>query len=137
VVARVAHVITPEMATALRRQPGAGFHVVRGPRGFQEAIRGYLTRLGDRRDRAVFGGDHHIAGALEAAGFRTQLVARAEDLVLAVEESPVPVLGVVVSRAQEPDYIKAAAVIGKAAFVHGIDLVEEVDELLPRFDDQL
>ena len=55
------------MAKALKRKPGAGFHIMRGPKRFQEAIRSYLTRLGRRRDRGVLGGDHHIAGALEAA----------------------------------------------------------------------
>ena len=137
VEARVAHIITPQMAKTLKRNPGAGFHIVRGPRGFQEAIRKYLSRLGRRRDRCVLGGDHHIASALEAAGYRTQLVAQAQDLVLAVEEMEADVLGVVVSRPSETEYALAAGVLGRTEFVYGIDYLEEVDELLPVFDEKL
>jgi len=139
VEARVAHIITPQMAEALKRKPGAGFHIVRGPRGFQETIRRYLARLGRRRDRGVLGGNHHIASALEAAGYRTQLVPTAQDLVLAVEEmgAEVEVLGVVVSHPSEADYARAAGVLGKRDFVYGVDLLEEVDELLQVFDEML
>lgn len=137
VEARVAHIITPQMAETLKRKPGAGFHIIRGPRGFQEAIRKYLSRLGRRRDRCVLGGDHHIASALEAAGYRTQLVGQAQDLVLAVEEMETDVLGVVVSRPSETEYALAAGVLGKTEFVYGIDYLEEVDELLPVFDEKL
>lgn len=137
VEARVAHIITPLMAETLKRKPGAGFHIVRGPRGFQEAIRNYLTRLGRRRDRGVLGGDHHIASSLEAAGYRTQLVSQAQDLILAVEEMDVNVLGVVVTRSAEHEYARAAGVLGRTAFVYGVDLLEEVDELLPVFDEML
>lgn len=139
VEARVAHIITPPMAEALKRKPGAGFHIVRGPRGFQETIRSYLTRLGRRRDRGVLGGDHHIASSLDAAGYRTKLVPHAQDLVLAVEEmeAEVEVLGVVVSRPSEIEYARAAGVLGKTSFVYGVDYLEEVDELLPVFDEKL
>ncbi len=137
VVARVAHIITPEIAQALKRKPGAGFHIVRGPKGFQEKIRTYLTRLGRRRDRGVLAGDHHIASALEAAGYRTQIVPTAQDLVLAVEELEVPALGVVVLHAVENDYALAAGVLGENDFVYGIDYLEELDELLPVFDEKL
>lgn len=137
VVARVAHIITPDIAKALKRKPGAGFHIIRGPKGFQEAIRSYLTRLGRRRDRGVLGGDHHIAGALEAAGYRTQIVPRAKDLVLAVEEMEVETLGVVVPRSSEIEYARAAGVLGKTEFVYGVDSLEDVDELLPVFDEKL
>lgn len=137
VEARVAHIITPPMAETLKRSPGAGFHIVRGPRGFQEAIRNYLTRLGRRRDRGVLGGDHHIASSLEAAGYRTQLVTQSQDLVLAVEEMDVSVLGVVVTRSMELEYARAAGVLGRTEFVYGVDSLEEVDELLPVFDEML
>ncbi len=137
VIARVAHIITPEIAESLKRKPGAGLHIVRGPKGFQQAIRTYLTRLGRRRDRAVLGSDHHIASSLENAGYQTKLVASAKDLVLAVEESQVDVLGVVVQRSAEMQYAKAAGVLGRTEFVYGVDYLEEVDELLPVFDEKL
>lgn len=139
VIARVAHLITPQMAEAMGRKPGAGFHIVRGPKGFHDAIRNYLGRLGRRRDRGVLGGDHHIASALEAAGYRTQLVASAADLAPAVGEmeAQAPVLGVVVSRTSQEAYSQAAHVLGRAGFVHGVDYLGEVDELLPVFDEML
>ncbi len=137
VVARVAHILTPEIAEALKRKAGAGFHIVRGPRGFQEAIRTYLTRLGRRRDCGVLAGDHHIAGALEAAGYRTQIVPTAQDLVLAMEEMEVKGLGVVVRHSARFEYAQAAGVLGETDFVYGIENLEEVDELLPVFDEKL
>ncbi len=137
VVARVAHILTPEIAEALKRKAGAGFHIVRGPRGFQEAIRTYLTRLGRRRDCGVLAGDHHIAGALEGAGYRTQIVPTAQDLVLAMEEMEVKRLGVVVRNTARFEYARAAEVLGETDFVYGIENLEEVDKLLPVFDEKL
>jgi Tfp pilus assembly protein PilZ len=137
VVARVAHILTPEIAEALKRKPGAGLHIVRGPRGFQEAIRLYLTRLGRRRDRGVLAGDHQIASALEAAGYRTQIVPTPQDLVLAVEEMEERTLGVVVLHTSKDGYARAAEVLGKTDFVYGVESLEEVDELLPVFDEML
>jgi len=49
----------------------------------------------------------------------------------------VSVLGVVVTRSMELEYARAAGVLGRTEFVYGVDSLEEVDELLPVFDEML
>jgi hypothetical protein len=50
VTAKVAHVMDPETAARFNRDPGAGLQLVDVPDGFEEALMGYLARLGKRRD---------------------------------------------------------------------------------------
>ena len=51
--AEAAHILGPDQATRLRREPGAGLAIRRAPIGFHRALRLYLERVGRRKDCAV------------------------------------------------------------------------------------
>lgn len=132
--AQVVHVITPAAAAQSDNQPGAGVAITERPEGFDEAMTEYLQRLGRRRDYLVFAGDEECRKLLEDSGYHTAPAPRAANLSEAVAGSAFPVLGVVVSRAQEDEYVNAAAAAGLAGRVRSIDYLEELDELLTQLD---
>ena len=51
--AEVAHIFDEEHAAPLGRVAGAGLAITRAPPGFQDALTGYLHRLGKRADATV------------------------------------------------------------------------------------
>src|SRR4051812_13607613 len=55
--AKVAFLIDPTAATASGRKAGAGMEILSKPPGFDDALLGYLLRLGRRRDHNVMLGE--------------------------------------------------------------------------------
>jgi hypothetical protein len=135
--AQVVHVITPEMAAGTDNKPGAGVAITQSPDGFDEAMSAYLQRLGRRRDRLVLVGDEACRELLQEAGYQTGPAPAVDELVAAIARSDVPVIGVVVSRAQEAEYTAAATKAGMPEVVRSIDYLEEIDELLTQLDAEL
>jgi hypothetical protein len=136
-VCQVAHVVSPEMAAATDSIPGAGLAIVKSPPDFNEALGIYLRRLGRRRDFCVLVIDEECRRLLEDAGYRAVAAPPVSQLVATIARSAVPIIGVVVSRAQETAYADAAAAAGMPGVVHGLDYLEEVEELLTVLDEEL
>ncbi len=137
ILCQVAHVVSPEMAVATDNNPGAGLAILESPPDFNEALGSYLRRLGRRRDFCVLVIDEACRTLLEDAGYRAVPAPPASQLVAAIARSDVPVIGVVVSRAQERAYADAADAGGMPGVVHGLDYLEEVEELLAVLDEEL
>jgi len=135
--AQVVHVITPEMAAGTDNEPGAGVAITQRPEGFDDAMTEYLKRLGRRRDYRVLVGDEECRKLLEDAGYQTAPAPAVGDLVAEIARSDLPVIGVVVSRAQEREFAKAAEAAGMPGVVRSIDYLEELDELLTQLDEDL
>tara|TARA_R110002073_G_scaffold332410_1_gene518217 strand:+ start:4485 stop:5114 length:630 start_codon:yes stop_codon:yes gene_type:complete len=72
VKARVAHVMDEAMAARMGRGPGAGLQLTEVPPGFEQALSGYLARLGRRRDFLVLADDAGCVKLLDEAGFRAE-----------------------------------------------------------------
>lgn len=70
VKARVAHVMDEELAEKMGRTAGAGLQLTEVPTGFEEALVGYLARLGRRRDFIVLTENPACLHMLSEAGFR-------------------------------------------------------------------
>ena len=137
ITCQVAHVVTAEMAVDTDNTPGAGLAITKSPPDFKEALASYLRRLGRRRDFSVLVIDEACRKLLEDAGYRAVPAPPVSELVATIAHSTVPVLGVVVSRAQERAYAEAVAAAGMPGVVHGLDYLEEVEELLAVFDEEL
>lgn|GEM_PF-3160497 len=132
--AEVAHVLTPEVAQTCKRKPGVGLQIVDAPAGFREALAEYLIRLGRRRDHMVLVADTECRRLVAEAGYQAGPVPGAEELIAAVAHSDAPVIGVVVSRAQEAQYRAEAKIGGSPELIHAIDYLEEMDALLTVLD---
>jgi len=135
--AQVVHVITPEAAAGTDNQPGAGLAITKSPEGFEEAMAAYLQRLGRRRDRRVLVGDEACRELFATAGYQTAIAPAVDELVATIARSDVPVIGVVVSRAQAAEYTEVAAKAGMPDVVLSIDYLEELDECLAKLDAEL
>src|SRR5689334_7058980 len=86
---RVQFVLDEQAAAGGNRKPGAGLAIVDRPPGFDDALLGYLLRLGRRRERAVMIADDMVGRSLvEDAGYRVlPLESRDEVAFSFVDES--------------------------------------------------
>jgi hypothetical protein len=131
---KVAHIVSPELATRSGRRPGAGLEIIEQPDGFADVLGEYLRRLGRRRDVAVLVEEGRSLELLEAAGYRAAALPVPSELVTAMARSEYPVLAVVVTRAREDQFRPAAEAAGVGDLVHLLDDEEELDELLGQLD---
>ena len=131
---KVAHIVSPELAAATGRRPGAGLEITQAPDGFREALGEYLRRLGRRRDVAVLVEEGQPLELLAAAGYRAAPLPPPNDLVVIMARSEYPVIAVVVTRAREDQFRPAAVAAGVADLVRLLDHEEELDELLGALD---
>jgi hypothetical protein len=137
VTAEVAHVLSPDLAEKFHRKPGVGFAITKSPPGFIDAMRSYLLRLGRRRDHAVLVSDDRYGLLLDAAGYRIMPLPPAHQLLGAVAAATEPVIGVIVTREQEQEYLKLAAKMGSPEIVYAIDDDEPIEDLLNWLDSEL
>jgi hypothetical protein len=134
VLAETAHVVTPERAEKLGRRPGAGLAITRCDKQFRDALHEYLERLGHRADRRVLVGDQACAVVLGETGYQVAPAPPPAELAAALAASQMPVVGVVVPRAEHAAYAAAAAVVGAGDIVLEMDHVEEIDNVLTLLD---
>jgi hypothetical protein len=137
VTAKVAHVISPAEAVESNRRPGTGLTIINTPEGFAEAMRGYLLRLGKRRDHLVLVADDEIRSLVTEAGYLTRPVPAPSALGTVLSTVQGQVLAVLVGRSLYGPYSSAAAAVGASDLVFTIDYVEEFDELLRILDSRL
>ncbi len=132
VKARVAHVLGEEMAKKMGRSPGAGLQLTKVPPGFDDALRGYLERLGRRRDFLILAEDAACVEMLASAGFHTSLAR----LALLVEQTlgASTVLAVVTTRTSTAAFRAALAASPKQVPVIGCDHVSDEEPLLAELD---
>jgi len=137
ITAEVAHILTPEMAATTGNAPGVGLSIIKTPTGFDEALSSYLMRLGKRPDYCVLVADNECRRLVTDAGYKTDAVPAATDLLGMIARTTTPILAVVVSRAQEEEYKTVATQAGDPGLVFVIDYLEEMDDLLGRLDDAI
>ncbi len=95
---RVAHILDPERANAFGRSPGVGVEIVESPKGFTEALMGYLDVLGKRRDASVLAPTTELVEFFVDAGFVAVLAPSDNDLATHIEGAKPPALAIVVTR---------------------------------------
>jgi hypothetical protein len=82
VTAKAVFVLDEANAAKLNRRAGVGMEIIEKPAGFEDALLGYLLRLGRRRDHELIVGDVPGASFFADAGFR--VVTMSQDALAAV-----------------------------------------------------
>lgn len=103
-VARAVFILTPEAAARAGRKPGAGLEIVKKPSGFDDALLGYLLRLGRRRDHAVVAAEIPGIEAFVNAGYRLLPLCMPADLQRLLADPTTPVIAVIVPPSLVPSY---------------------------------
>jgi hypothetical protein len=120
VLARPVFILTEEAARRAGKPPGAGMEITVKPAGFDDAMFGYLLRLGRRREVAVM--------VLPLPSLDT--------IVSAIANAPVPIIAVVVPSSlfvEYGDLIRRTAgeiVFPMASAGHLGDVLAKIDSLL-------
>ena len=88
VAGKAVFVLDEAAAAQMGRRPGVGIEITRRQPGFQDALLGYLLRLGRRRDHEVLVGDIPGASYFAEAGFRVVALPQAAPRALAAIVGP-------------------------------------------------
>jgi Tfp pilus assembly protein PilZ len=87
--ARVMFILPPDKAQEAGRNAGAGMELVEKPPGFDDALLGYLVRLGRRRERLVMVSEGVLGGkAIERSGYRVTPLVDPASIAKLAEETP-------------------------------------------------
>lgn len=123
--------LEPEAAKASHRRPGVGFQIIEKPAGFEDALLGYLLRLGKRRDYIVMAGDILGRQLLVDSGYNIVPLAVDIDLVRALEDDKL--LAIVVS----PEIVEPYRGYGGGERVIGIGDPDQIPDLIARLDSMM
>jgi hypothetical protein len=122
--ARVTFLIDEPAALFAGRRPGAGMEVIDKPAGYDDALLGYLLRLGRRRENAVM---------VSADSIGAQLIADAGYRVIGLDAEDPQLLAVVVAPTQLDEYRQKFG----ESMVFAASGVEEMHDILARIDSLL
>lgn len=134
--AKSVFIIDENAAKASGRKPGAGMEIIGKPPGFDDALLGYLLRLGQRRDHSVMVGD--IAGirVIRDAGYRVIGIEPPEEADKLVDDMLVKLIAVLVPVDQVDVYRTRMSPAG-ASRVIGVKNEGDMPDILARIDSLL
>ena len=132
VTAKVAHLLDEETATRYQREPGAGLQLVEVPDRFEDALMGYLARLGKRHDCSVLVQEPECATMLASSGYQVQRI----ELSTVTEhlQNSTAVLALVVSKAAASKFRELTADSPRSVPVIGCHCPQDEDPLLVELD---
>jgi hypothetical protein len=126
--------VDADLAERQRRRAGTGLQITQRPPGFQDALLGYLLRLGRRRDVAVMCDTMPGAEGFAAAGYQIIELATPDAFPHELETAKFPIVAVVVRPEQEFLYMAAARDAGRSDFVYVLATPDQVNDLIARID---
>jgi len=128
VKARAVFRLDPAEAKRMGRRAGVGFQIIEKPPGYDDALLGYLLRLGRRRDFTVMAGD--IAGRQQLVDSGYVVVPLAVDAELARALANDKLIAIVVPA----DLAEALRGYGGGERVIGIANADDIPDLIARLD---
>jgi hypothetical protein len=134
--ARAAFIIDETAAKASGRKPGAGMEIIGKPPGFDDALLGYLLRLGQRRDHSVMVGDISGVRVMRDAGYRIIKLEPPEEADKLVDDMLVKLVAILVPRDQVDHYVTRMSPAG-ASRVIGVKNEGDMPDILARIDSLL
>jgi Tfp pilus assembly protein PilZ len=135
--AKVVFLIDPTAAAATGRSAGAGLSILEKPPGFDDALLGYLLRLGRRRDHAVMLADGVIGAQLFVdAGYRILPLESEDEVAIGLADETSAVVAIVLSPSLYQPYKDRLGERGKAV-VFAVGSIEDVHDVLARIDSLL
>lgn len=134
--ARSVFVIDAEAAARSGRRPGAGMEIVDKPPGFDDALLGYLLRLGQRRDHSVMVGDVPGIRHVTDAGYRVIPLEPPAEAAATADDVLVKLVAILVPSLQVDDYRAHLGDRGDA-LVYAVTREDDVHDILARVDSLL
>ena len=134
--AKSVFVIDPEAAARMGRRPGAGFQIIEKPPGFEDALLGYLLRLGRRREHAVMVGEIPGVSLISDAGYRVLPLESEDEVAIALANGDDKIVAIIVPPALVRPYRDRLGEKGKS-LVFPATSVDEVTDVLARVDSLL
>jgi Tfp pilus assembly protein PilZ len=133
---RVMFIIDDDSARRASRRPGAGLQIIEKPAGFDDALLGYLLRLGRRRDHSVMAGNVPGVRHVTDAGYRVIALEPPHQAAVTAGDALVQLVAVLVPADQAASYRQALGARGES-LVHVVVREDEVHDLLARIDSLL
>ncbi len=129
-------IIDATAAKASGRTAGAGMEILDKPPGFDDALLGYLLRLGQRRDHTIMVGPVPGIRLIEDAGYRV-IGLEPPQIAAALADDPlVKLVGVLVRAERVGEYRDALGSRGND-LVYGVESSEQIADFLARIDSLL
>jgi hypothetical protein len=134
--AKSVFVIDPAAAERMGRGSGAGFEILDKPPGFDDALLGYLLRLGRRREHAVMVGEIPGRDLITDAGYRVIPLESEDEVALALANDDAKVIAIVLQPSLVTPYRARLGDKGKE-LVFPASAVADVHDILARIDSLL
>lgn len=136
VQAKSVFIIDEAAARVTGRKAGAGMEITAKPPGFDDALLGYLLRLGQRRDHSVMCGDVPGIRVITDAGYRVIPLEPAEAAAGFLDDTLVKLIAILLPVDQVEDYRARIGQAG-AGFVMGVRNEGDMPDILSRIDSLL
>src|ERR1041385_5029 len=121
--AKVVFLIDETAAQTTGRKPGAGLQIIDKPPGFDDALLGYLLRLGRRRDHAVMLGEGVIGAQLfEDAGYRILPLESEDEVAMALANSDSAIVAILLTPTLVQPYRDRLGERGKAVVFSAVSI---------------
>jgi hypothetical protein len=134
--AKSVFLIDDEAAAKIGRKAGAGFEIVEKPPGFDDALLGYLLRLGRRRDHAVMVGEIPGVELITDAGYRVVPLPSEDEVAISLANDDAKIIAIVVPAALVGPYRDRLGEKGKSRVFSATSVADVVD-ILARIDSLL
>lgn len=135
--AKVVFLIDAATAASAGRKPGAGMSIIDKPPGFDDALLGYLLRLGRRREHAVMIADGVVGTRLvEDAGYRVLPLDSEDEVAFALADETAKIVAVIVPPALEQPYRDRLGERSKD-LVYAVATIEQMADALAQIDSLL
>jgi hypothetical protein len=129
-------VIDERAAAKMGRKAGAGFEIVEKPPGFDDALLGYLLRLGRRREHAVMVGEVPGVDLITDAGYRVIPLESQDEVAIALANDDAKIVAIIVQASLVTTYRDSLGEKGKS-LVFTANSVDDVVDILARIDSLL
>ncbi len=129
-------IIDTMAAKSSGRRAGAGLEIIDKPPGFDDALLGYLLRLGQRRDHSVMVGDVPGIQHIVDAGYRVIPLEEPQIAAALASDSLVKLLAVCVPPETVAVYKEALGARGND-LVYGVTDEAQIQDILARVDSLL
>jgi len=134
--AKSVFLIDETAAAKIGRSAGAGFSIVDKPPGFDDALLGYLLRLGRRREHAVMVGEIPGRDLVTDAGYRVIPLESEDEVAIALANDDAKIIAIIVQASLVQPYRDRLGEKGKS-LVFPASGVADVVDILARIDSLL
>ena len=134
--AKTVFIIDDAAAAQIGRKAGAGFEIVTKPPGFDDALLGYLLRLGRRRDHAVMVGEIPGKELIVDAGYRVIPLESEDEVAIALANDDAKIVAIIVQASLVGPYRDRLGEKGKS-LVFPASGADDVVDILARIDSLL